>query len=89
MKLVPGACEVTYKHIRSSPFVWIGIIDRMFFDVSGAQLSQSNPTCRIGGTLQKLKSAENQDDMAAMTFEEDNRKLGNYYAAKGRKCTTL
>jgi hypothetical protein len=33
--------------------------------------------------LQKLKSAEYQDYMAAMTYEENNRKLGNYYAAKG------
>ena len=33
--------------------------------------------------LQKLKKAEYQDYMTAMTFEDGNRKLGNYYAAKG------
>jgi hypothetical protein len=33
--------------------------------------------------LQKLKTAEYDDYMTAMTFEESNRKLGNYYAAKG------
>jgi hypothetical protein len=33
--------------------------------------------------LEKLKSAEYQDDLAAMEFEDTNRKLGNYYAAKG------
>jgi hypothetical protein len=33
--------------------------------------------------LEKLKSAEYQDYMSAMDFEESNRNLGNYYAAKG------
>jgi hypothetical protein len=33
--------------------------------------------------LQKLKTAEYHDYMTAMTSEEGNRKLGNYYAAKG------
>jgi len=33
--------------------------------------------------LQKLKAAEYHDYLTAMTFEETNRKLGNYYAAKG------
>ncbi len=33
--------------------------------------------------LQKLKTAEYDDYMTAMTFEDSNRKLGNYYAAKG------
>ena len=35
------------------------------------------------GQLQKLKTAEYHDYMTAMTFEDANRKLGNYYAAKG------
>jgi hypothetical protein len=33
--------------------------------------------------LERLKSAEYQDYMTAMTFENSNQKLGNYYAAKG------
>jgi hypothetical protein len=33
--------------------------------------------------LQKLKAAEYRDYMTAMTFEDGNRKLGNFYAAKG------
>jgi hypothetical protein len=33
--------------------------------------------------LEKLKSAEYKDYMTAMTFEESNQKLGNYYVAKG------
>lgn len=33
--------------------------------------------------LEKLKSAEYRDDMSAMDLEESNRKLGDYYAAKG------
>jgi hypothetical protein len=33
--------------------------------------------------LQKLKTAEYDDYMTAITFEDSNRKLGNYYAAKG------
>jgi hypothetical protein len=33
--------------------------------------------------LQNLKTAEYQDYMTAMTSEDGNRKLGNYYAAKG------
>jgi len=33
--------------------------------------------------LEKLKSAEYQDYMTAMTFEDSNRKLGNYYVTKG------
>jgi hypothetical protein len=33
--------------------------------------------------LEKLKSAEYQDYMSAMSFEESDQKLGNYYARKG------
>ena len=33
--------------------------------------------------LQKLKAAEYHDYMTAMAFEDGNRELGNYYAAKG------
>ena len=33
--------------------------------------------------LQKLKTAEYHDYLTAMTFEDGNQKLGNYYAAKG------
>jgi len=33
--------------------------------------------------LEKLKSAEYQDYMTAMHFEDSHRKLGYYYAAKG------
>jgi hypothetical protein len=33
--------------------------------------------------LEKLKSAEYQDYMTAMSFEDSNQKLGNYYATKG------
>jgi hypothetical protein len=33
--------------------------------------------------LQKLKSAEYQDDLSTMSFEDNNQKLGNYYAQKG------
>jgi len=33
--------------------------------------------------LEKLKSAEYQDYMSAMSFEDNNQKLGNYYAKKG------
>ncbi|MGD0119574.1 MAG: hypothetical protein ABSD30_16020 [Candidatus Binatus sp.] len=35
------------------------------------------------GQLQKLKTAEYEDYMAAMTSEDANQKLANYYAAKG------
>ena len=33
--------------------------------------------------LEKLKSAEYQDYMTAMSFEDSNQKLGNYYSTKG------
>jgi hypothetical protein len=33
--------------------------------------------------LGKLKSAEYQDYTSAMSFEDSNQKLGNYYATKG------
>jgi len=33
--------------------------------------------------LGKLKSAEYQDYTSAMSFEDNNQKLGNYYANKG------
>ncbi len=39
--------------------------------------------------LEKLKSAEYQDYMTAMTFEDSNQKLGNYYAAKGSQVHSL
>jgi hypothetical protein len=39
--------------------------------------------------LEKLKAAEYQDYMTAMTFEDSNQKLGNYYAAKGSQVHSL
>ncbi len=32
--------------------------------------------------IEKLKTAEYQDDISAMKFEDSNQKLGNYYEAK-------
>ncbi|HUN60221.1 MAG TPA: hypothetical protein VMU41_19080 [Candidatus Binataceae bacterium] len=39
--------------------------------------------------IQKLQSAEYRDDMNAMTFEDNNQTLGNYYADKGAKAHKL
>jgi hypothetical protein len=39
--------------------------------------------------LETLKSAEYHDYMTAMTFEDSNQKLGNYYAAKGSQVHRL
>jgi hypothetical protein len=33
--------------------------------------------------VQKLQAAEYQDDMNAMSFEDNDQTLGNYYAGKG------
>jgi hypothetical protein len=39
--------------------------------------------------VEKLKSAEYQYYMSAMSFEDNNQKLGNYYAEKGAKTHQL
>ena len=39
--------------------------------------------------LEKLKSAEYQDDLNAMRFENNNQKLGNYYQRKGSEAHHL
>jgi hypothetical protein len=39
--------------------------------------------------VQKLQSAEYQDDMSAMSFEDNNQTLGNYYAEKGAQVHNL
>ena len=39
--------------------------------------------------VEKLKSAEYQDYMSAMSFEDSNQKLGNYYATKGAQVHKL
>jgi hypothetical protein len=39
--------------------------------------------------VEKLRSAEYQDYMRAMSFEDSNQKLGNYYAAKGAQVHSL
>jgi hypothetical protein len=39
--------------------------------------------------LEKLKSAEYQDYMTAMTFENSNQKLGTYYVTKGTQVHSL
>lgn len=39
--------------------------------------------------VQKLQSAEYQDDMSAMSFEDNNQTLGNYYAEKGTQVHNL
>jgi hypothetical protein len=39
--------------------------------------------------VEKLRSAEYQDYMSAMSFEDSNQKLGNYYAGKGAQVHSL
>ena len=39
--------------------------------------------------VQKLKSAEYQDDLNAMRFENSDQKLGNYYERKGSQAHHL
>jgi hypothetical protein len=39
--------------------------------------------------VEKLKSAEYQDYMSAMSFEDSNQQLGNYYAAKASQVHKL
>lgn len=39
--------------------------------------------------VEKLKSAEYQDYMSAMSFEDSNQRLGNYYAAKASQVHRL
>lgn len=51
-------------------------------------LEQTNLT-RQTDELQKLKGAEYEDYMAAMTHEESNRKVGNYYVVKGTQVHNL
>jgi hypothetical protein len=51
-------------------------------------LEQRNLTKQTA-ELQKLKGAEYEDYMAAMTHEESNRKVGNYYAVKGTQVHDL
>ncbi len=42
----------------------------------------SSPIAIQSKEIEKLKSAEYQDDISAMKFEDDNQKLGNYYESK-------
>jgi hypothetical protein len=39
--------------------------------------------------VEKLRSAEYQDYMSAMSFEDSNQGLGNYYTAKGAQVHSL
>jgi len=39
--------------------------------------------------VQKLQAAEYQDDMNAMSFEDNDQTLGNYYAGKGTQVHKL
>ena len=57
--------------------------------ISGQSTTDQTRTGAQVAELNKLKAAEYQDYMAAMTFEETNRKLGNYYAAKGSQVHSL
>lgn len=45
--------------------------------------SYQSPLAIQSEDLEKLKAAEYQDDLAAMEFEETDRRLGSYYATKG------
>jgi hypothetical protein len=42
----------------------------------------SSPIAVQTEEIEKLKTAEYQDDISAMKFEDSNQKLGNYYETK-------
>jgi len=44
--------------------------------------TNSSPIAVQGEEIEQLKSAEYQDDISAMKFEDSNQKLGNYYQSK-------
>ncbi len=44
--------------------------------------TSSSPIAVQTEEIEKLKSAEYQDDISAMKFEDSNQKLGNYYQSK-------
>jgi hypothetical protein len=59
---------------------------------SGASVTGSEPQSELAQQIdqvQKLKSAEYQDDLNAMRFENSNQKLGNYYEKKGSQAHHL
>jgi hypothetical protein len=58
--------------------------------ISSAQGSTDESKLAIESEqLEKLKSAEYHDYMTAMTFEDSNQQLGNYYVAKGSQVHRL
>jgi hypothetical protein len=51
--------------------------------------SKESQLARQTEQLEKLKSAEYQDYLSAMRFEDNDQKLGNYYARKGSQAHRL
>ena len=53
------------------------------FAVSPLRLFAQSPVVTQLEQVEKLKAAEYQDYTSAMSFEDSNQKLGNYYLHKG------
>jgi hypothetical protein len=73
---------LTVKNFASSVFLVIAIAfligcSALPLATNESQLATENQE------LGKLKSAEYEDYTSAMSFEDSNQKLGNYYATKG------
>jgi hypothetical protein len=51
--------------------------------------SAASPVALQTEEIEKLKSAEYQDDISAMKFEDSNQKLGNYYESKALEAHRL
>lgn len=49
----------------------------------------ASPVAIQSEQIEKLKSAEYQDDISAMKFEDSDQKLGNYYESKATRAHRL
>jgi hypothetical protein len=56
---------------------------------SATSPAEQSQLARQTEKLERLKSAEYQDYLSAMRFEDNDQKLGNYYARKGSQAHQL
>ena len=82
--------SLRYRTISHLVLVWaLPALSACSFVLPATTSKAQSTLAKQTEEVEKLKSAEYQDYMKAMSFEDSNQKLGNYYAGKGAQVHRL
>jgi len=89
MKLVAHSKMIKILCSMMAPLCAVTVLNACSSGTGASTSAQQSELARQIEQVQKLKSAEYQDDLNAMRFENSDQKLGNYYERKGSQAHHL